>query len=97
MRERLKPGGVLALGDEFLPQPLPAELMEQENIESGHYRTLPETQAVLEAEGLEIVGFIGGSRDDWDRYASGSWQAAHAWAVENPEHPDRDEVMNAVA
>lgn len=97
MRERLKPDGVLAIGDEFLPSPLPAELMAQENIEVGQYRTLPETQAVLEAEGLEVVSFIEGSKDNWDRYTSSSWQAAHSWARENPNYPDHAEVLKIVA
>lgn len=97
MLRRLKPDGVLAIGDEFLPAPLPAELIARENIESGQYRTLSETVEILEAQNLNLVSLIAGSQDDWDCYASGSWRTAHAWAKENPEHPDRDEVLSTVA
>lgn len=96
MLERLKPDGVLALGDEFVPVPLPPELVTHEGIEPGRYRTLTETLAVLERHKLELVSLVAATTDDWDRYASGSWRAAHAWARENPEHPDKDELLNAV-
>lgn len=96
MLARLKPGGALAIGDEFLPAPLPPDLVAAENIAPDRYRTLSETLAVLERCGLELTGLVAATTDDWDRYASGSWRAAHAWARENPEHPARDELLSVV-
>ena len=37
---------------------------------------------------------IAASEDDWDRYASGSWPAAHSWVAANPDDPDRAEILS---
>ena len=97
MLGQLKPNGVLVIGDEFLPEPLPTKLMAREEIEPGQYHTLPEVLDMLEAQGLELTSLIAASTDDWDRYTSGSWRTAHTWAQENPEHPDHAEVLGIVA
>jgi SAM-dependent methyltransferase len=90
----LKPSGALAIGDVFLQAPLPEEVAEREGIGPGDYRTLEEIAAVLEERGLALDGMIAGSPDDWDRYASASWRAAHAWAAANPDDPDRSEILS---
>ena len=97
MLHALKPDGVLALGDEFLPAPLPDDVAKREGVEPGDYRTLVETVGVLETHALTPTGFIAGSQDDYDAYTSGAWRTAYAWAQENPEHPERDEVLQKVA
>ena len=90
----LKPSGVLAIGDVFLRAPLPEEVAEREGVGPGDYRTLEESAAVLEGHGLSLDGLLAASEDDWDRYASGSWHAAHAWAAANPDDPDRAEILS---
>ena len=92
----LKPSGVLAIGDVFLQAPLAEEVAEREGIGAGDYRTLEESAAVLEAYGLALDGMIASSPDDWDRYASGSWRAAHAWAAANSDDPDRAEILRLI-
>ena len=72
-------------------------MAERESISPGDYRTLEEIAAVLEAQGLALDGMIAGSPDDWDRYASASWRAAHAWAAANPDDPDRSEILSLTA
>lgn len=94
MHKAMKPNGVLALGEVFLLAPLPSEVAELE--ESKHYLNLLEIEELLEAEGLTLTGLIGSSTDNWDRYAGGAWRTAHAWARDNPEHPDRAEVLKKV-
>jgi SAM-dependent methyltransferase len=94
MLGKLKPSGVLAIGDVFLQAPLPEEVAEREGVGPGDYRTLEEIAAVVEAHGLTLDGMIAGSTDDWDHYASGSWRAANAWAKANPDDPDRAEILS---
>ena len=94
MLEALKPSGVLAIGDVFLQAPLAEEVAEREGVGAEDYRTLEESAAVLEAHGLVLDGMIAGSPEDWDRYASGGWRAAHAWAAANPDDPDRAEILD---
>ena len=31
--------------------------------------------------------------DDWDRYQSDDWRGLILWLEENPDHPDRDQVI----
>jgi SAM-dependent methyltransferase len=92
----LRPSGVMAIGDEYLHAPLPEEVAKQEGVGPGDYRTLEQSDAVLEGHGLVLVGVIAGSPEDWDRYASGGWRAAHAWAEANPDDPDRAELLRKV-
>ena len=92
MSARTKKGGALALGDEYLPAPLP----EHVDANVGDYRTLEELNATLEGEGLFLTGMIAASQDDWDRYASGGWRACYDWLRDNPHHPDRDEVARCI-
>jgi len=33
------------------------------------------------------------SPDDWDSYEAGNWHGLVRWLEENPEHPDRPEVL----
>lgn len=96
MLNALKPSGVLAIVDQFLRAPLPEEVIERERIGHGDYRTLEENVEVLEEHGLVLDGIIVGSPEDWDRYASESWKAAHTWAAENPDNPNRAELMSKV-
>lgn len=92
MKRALKPGGVLAIGDTFSSIPVPDALQA----DAGEYVPLAEKVAALEAADLTLTSLIGASADDWDRYVSGSWRAAHSWATANPEHPDRAELLRMV-
>ena len=94
MRQRLNPGGVLILGDVYLKTPAPAEDVQREGWEA-----LP-TLAAMCAEfcgvGVELVGLVTSSTDDWDHYNSLMWSAVNRWQREHPEHPHRAEVLERV-
>ncbi|MBD0357516.1 MAG: class I SAM-dependent methyltransferase [Rubrobacter sp.] len=94
MMGALKPSGVLAVGDVFLRAPLSDEVAERESVGPEDYRTLEESAVILEGHGLALDGLIASSEEDRDRYASGSWRAAHAWAAANPDDPDRAEILS---
>ena len=34
------------------------------------------------------------SLDDWDRYNAGNWRGLVEWINDNPEHPERQDVIN---
>ena len=96
MKKALKPTGVLAIGDEVLLEPLPPDLMAREGIKVGEYRGFSETAAALADQGLNLTGLVAASPDDGDRYASGSWRQAHAFALEHENHPERAELLRLV-
>jgi hypothetical protein len=68
--------------------PLPAgfELEEGED-----FVTLPETVALIESTGVEVVNLIAASQDDWDRYDSLHWLALAEWLEANPDAPEAEE------
>lgn len=92
MRRALKPDGVLAIGEVFANEiPFPPEAIAQ------HVYDLPGTVDVLQEHGLELMGLIAASPDDWDHYESMHWRAAREWAAENPDHADRAELLQHTA
>ena len=88
MKDRVKPDGIIAIGDEYLPAPLPEHIGE----DSSNYHTLSELEFIFKDEDLFLTGMIAASQDDWDRYASGGWRAGYDWLRGNPRHPDYEEV-----
>lgn len=46
------------------------------------------------ALGLDLIGLVVSGVEDWDEYYSAQWAAAHRWAAENPEHPDRTWLLD---
>jgi ubiquinone/menaquinone biosynthesis C-methylase UbiE len=92
MKRALKPGGVLAIGDNFSNASTP----NVPRVPEEEYTPLAEKVTALEAADLTLISMIGASTDDWDRYVGGSWRAAHSWAAANPEHPDRAELLRTV-
>jgi hypothetical protein len=34
------------------------------------------------------------SQDEWDRYERENWQGLLAWLRENPDHPEREQVLD---
>jgi len=88
LRPFVKPGGVLAVGDIYARTvPLPLELAA--HFEGGAQRSLADTAALLNTDGLTLIGLIDSSVDDWDRYESLHWQAADAWVQDNPDHAEK--------
>ncbi|MBP1930005.1 hypothetical protein J2741_002601 [Methanolinea mesophila] len=43
--------------------------------------------------GFDCTYLVRASEEDWDRYETGIWQACAGWIEKNPEHPDREEVL----
>lgn len=98
MRYALRPGGVLALGEPFLQgSALTPELRAIWGETPVATRDLRGTVAAIEEAGLDLSGIITATPDDWDRYYSPQWQAALEWAENNPEHPERQELLSRIS
>lgn len=97
MRRAVKPEGVLAVGEPFLNEwPLPDAVRAGWG-EADEFRSLPAVAHAFALHELEIHGLIAATLDDWDRYETPKWRAARVWAEANPDHPDRAELLTAVA
>jgi SAM-dependent methyltransferase len=82
MKPTVRPGGFIAIGEPFWRiWPLPDE------IETHGYVGLPDTVARFEETGLQLVGLIASSQDDWDHYESLHWRAIEEWLADRPDDP----------
>lgn len=82
-------GALIAVGEGYwrawpLPEGLEPEV-------SWNFVPLADTVERAEATGVEMIGLIASSKDDWDRYESLRWATLTDWLAENPEHPDANE------
>jgi len=96
MTQRLSPGGSILVGEVFwAAEPDPDLRREQEALQT--FSDLTGTVDRIEAAGLELVEMVLANQDDWDRYQSSQWLAAHEWARANPDDPDLEEIQRMTA
>ena len=94
MARHRKPGGRLVIGDVYL-----RTFQTPAHLDAAGWAGLPtleERGAEVRAQGLSLLGLSAASVDDWDHYSSLMWGAAHRWAQEHPDHPDRAELLERV-
>jgi cyclopropane fatty-acyl-phospholipid synthase-like methyltransferase len=92
LRKYLRPGGVMAIGDVYARKtPLPKEA--EEAFSGGAVRTLQDTIEILERDGMNLIGLIDSSVQDWDHYESLHWQVADAWMRDHENHPERNDFQ----
>ena len=79
-------GGFVVVGEPYWRRwPLPAD------VDDGGFVALADTAGRFDVGGLELVGLIAASDDDWDRYVTLHWQAVEAWLADHPDDPDAPE------
>jgi SAM-dependent methyltransferase len=92
MARYARPGGIVAIGEPFARElPFPESTRAQFG---AMERSLAATVERLKSHKLSPIGLIEASVDDWDRYECLHWRAAHDWAAENPDHPDRAQMID---
>ena len=83
-----KPGGAVVVGDLTLKH-RPAVYTHQ------HLPLDPvESLGVVQRHGAEVSALISASDADFERYASHHRHTTLRWTRENPNHPDREDVLN---
>jgi len=92
LKETVKPGGRLIVGEPYWRTALaPPEYVGKEK-----FHTEPELLKIAREEGLTFEYVLHSSVDDWDRYEASNWRSFLAWLRENPEHPDRAQIEQAL-
>jgi hypothetical protein len=74
-----RPGGHVVIGEPFWRRSPPV------GTDTMGYVSLSETASRIERHGVALIGMIGSSADDWDRYESLHWRAAEDWLAENED------------
>jgi SAM-dependent methyltransferase len=87
MRPRMKPGGLIAVGEPYWIDPVPAG-MSVLGIADADYASLAGTRQRCEEAGFDIVEMVLSNTDDWDRYVAAQWSTVDEWLRQNPNDPD---------
>lgn len=79
-------GGHVVVGEPYWRRwPLSAD------VDTEGFVSLAETANRFDDGGLELIGLIAASEDDWDRYETLHWQAVEEWLRDHPDDPDAHE------
>jgi len=91
MKEAIHADGKLVIGEPYwLKNNVPAEYAKQEQAVHREYELLQITRE----EGFDLKYVVRANHDDWDRYEAGNWYGLIRWIEENPDHPERQSVIN---
>ena len=97
LNEMAAPGGWVIVGEPYWLREPAAEYLETIGEKRSAYGTHYENMKVGHELGLKLVYTLVTNQDDWDRYEGLQWYAADAWASENPDDADVEEVLKRVS
>lgn len=90
MRQAIRPGGRLLLGEPYWrAAAVPPEFAREQTAVHTELELLTMTHAA----GFELSYVLHSSTEEWDRYECDNWQGLLQWLQENPDHPEREEVQ----
>jgi SAM-dependent methyltransferase len=91
MKRAIRSGGRLVIGEpHWLRESIPPEYAKEERDVHTEYELLQITRE----EGFDFEYMVRAGHDDWDRYESDNWYGLIRWIEENPNHPERGEVID---
>ena len=90
MKRAIRAEGRLGIGEPYwLKDGVPAAYAEQVgSIYSEH-----ELLQIAREEGFDFEYVVRANLDDWDRYEADNWHGLIRWINENPDHPEREQVI----
>jgi SAM-dependent methyltransferase len=90
MRRAIRKGGRLGIGEPYWQRDsVPPQYAAQESSVHSELELL----RIAREEGFDFEYVIRASHDDWDRYEADNWHGLIRWLEENPDHPERGEVV----
>jgi ubiquinone/menaquinone biosynthesis C-methylase UbiE len=91
MKKAIHDKGKIAIGEPYwLKTPIPEEYIKKLGFNAHLEHELIQ---IGRDEGFDTEYVFRSSHDDWDRYESDNWYGLVRWLEENPDHPERDEVI----
>ncbi len=90
MKRAIRPGGRLGIGEPYWRKSaVPPRYAGQESA----IHTELELLHISRGEGFDFEYVVRADTDDWDRYEAGNWHGLIRWLEDNPEHPERTDVI----
>ncbi|MEZ5357512.1 MAG: class I SAM-dependent methyltransferase [Candidatus Zixiibacteriota bacterium] len=90
LKKAIKPNGKILIGE---PYWVTDNVPPAYAIKEKFYSELDLLRVVHE-EGLDMAFMVRASADEWDRYETANWEGLISWIQENPDHPERHEVVD---
>ncbi|OGN87167.1 MAG: hypothetical protein A2158_00910 [Chloroflexi bacterium RBG_13_46_14] len=93
LKRFVKPDGRLVIGEPYwLKSDIPQDYIDHAAPPGTLYEH--EILQVSNEEGYDIEYMVRASHDDWDRYNAGNWRGLVRWISDNPDHPERQDVID---
>jgi SAM-dependent methyltransferase len=90
MKQAIKPSGKLVIGEVYWKRTdVPSDIISKEDF---HFER--DLLKLSREESFEIEYVERASQGDWDRYESENWKGLLTWIQENPDHPDKQQVVD---
>ena len=91
MKKAVREKGKMAIGEPYWQKKdVPQEYLERnKGILTEH-----ELLQITHKEGFEFQYIVRANSDDWDRYETGNWDGFIRWLEDNPDHPERQDVID---
>lgn len=90
MKKAIKPDGRILFGEPYwLTDNVPPEYAAKEK-----FHTELELMQIVNDEGFDMAFMVRSSRDEWDRYETANWEGLISWVWENPDYPEKQEVID---
>lgn len=91
MKQAVKPGGKLIIGEaHWLVDQVPEDFRAAQT----EITTESELLRMAHQEGYEFEYVLHSNHDEWDRYEADDWVGLVHWIEANPNHPERQEVID---
>jgi ubiquinone/menaquinone biosynthesis C-methylase UbiE len=91
MKAAIYPHGKLVIGEvHWLTDDVPNEFR---TLQTEVYTEVELLQGARQ-EGFDFEYVLHSSHDDWDRYEADNWHGLVRWIEENPQHPERQQVID---
>jgi len=92
IKKAIRPAGKLVIGEVYwLKEGVPQDYLKSSAPPDTKYEH--ELLQISHQEGFDLEYVVRASHDDWDRYSAGNWHGLVRWIEENPDHPERQEVI----
>ncbi len=89
LKEAIKPNGKVAIGEPYWrTTAVPPEYSRNETVHTEY-----ELLRIAREERFDFEYVVRAGHDDWDHYEAGNWRGLVRWIDENPDHPERQQVI----
>ncbi|MCK5125372.1 MAG: class I SAM-dependent methyltransferase [candidate division Zixibacteria bacterium] len=90
LKKALKPGGQILIGEPYwMTDNVPPKYATRESFHSEL-----DILKIIQREDLDLAYMVRSSPDEWNRYETANWEGMISWLNENPDHSERQEVID---